>query len=138
MSLALRLTDEVGEFLRAAALWFLLNPAFAPANSVVSALPFPIEWQFWHGAVLSVVGVSVVRYYDPSWELLRGFVVGVATTATFTPLYVFSELGRVVADGGSWRAFGGVFAFWLAGLAVGVALAHPRTWRWVRESFEVG
>ena len=138
VSVAARAADEVGEFLRVAVLWFLLSPAFAPVNVVVSALPFPLERRFWHAAVLSAVGVGVVRYYDPSWELVRGLVVGVATTATFLSLYAFSGLGRVVAEGGTWRASVAVAAFWLVGLGVGVALAHPRTWRRVRAHFGVG
>ncbi|MFD1598445.1 hypothetical protein [Halobellus rarus] len=137
MSPASRLLDGVGGFLHVAVLWLLLNPAFTPVNVVVSALPVPLERQFWHAAVLSTLGVAVVRYYDPSWDLVRGFVVGVATTATFTSLYVFSGLERVVGAGGSWRAFGAVTAFWVVSLAVGVALAHPRTWRRFRTHFGV-
>ena len=132
MSLATRLADEFGEFLHVAVLWFLLNSAFTPVSVVTSALPLSPPAQELYAPILSVAGVAVVRYYDPSWELLRGFVVGVATMVTFLALHVFSGLGRVVATGGSWRAFGLTLAYWLVALAVGVALAHPRTWRWFR------
>lgn len=133
MSLATRAAGEAGELLHAVLLWFLLNSAFTPVSVVVSALPIPLERHLWYAPVLSVVGVAVFRYYDPSWDLLRAFVVGVATTVTFVTLYVFSGLGRVVAAGGSWPAFGAVTAFWIVALGVGVALAHPRTWRRLRE-----
>ena len=132
MSLATRLADEFGELLHVAVLWFLLNSAFTPVSVVTSALPLSPPGQDLYAPLLSVAGVAVVRYYDPSWELFRGFVVGVATMVTFLVLYVFSGHGRVVATGGSWRAFGLTLAYWLVALAVGVALAHPRTWRWFR------
>lgn len=137
VSIAARVADEIGEFLHVAVLWFLLNSAAAPVNVVVSALPFPLERRLWHAAVLSAVGVGVVRYYDPSWELVRGFVVGVATTATFASLYVFSGLSRAVVEGGSWLAVAAVAGFWVVGVAVGVALAHPLTWRRLRTSVAV-
>lgn len=132
VSLATRAADELGEFLHVVVLWFLLNSAFTPVSVVVSAVPIPLARQSLYALVLSAIGVGVFRYYDPSWDLIRGFVVGVATAASFTSLYVLSGLGPVVAAGGSWRAFGGVVALWIVSLGVGVALAHPRTWRALR------
>jgi len=111
----------------------LLGAAFAPVGVVVSALPYPVDRQFWHAAVPAAVAVAVIRYYDPPWKLLRAFVVGAATTATFTSLYVLSGLGSTVATDGAWSAVAAVAALWIGGVAVGVALAHPRTWRRFRE-----
>ncbi|WP_144904663.1 hypothetical protein [Halobellus captivus] len=137
MSLASRIVDEVGEFLHVALLWFVLKPAFDPVDTVVSTLPFPLEPRFWYAAVLAAVGVGVIRYYDPTWNVVRGFIVGVATTATFLSLYLASGVQRVADAGGSWHAFLTVLALWIAALGVGVALAHPRTWRRFRAYFAV-
>ena len=113
-------------------LWVLLGAAFAPVGVVVSALPYPVDRQFWHAAVPAAVAVAVIRYYDPPWKLLRAFVVGAATTATFTPLYVLSGLGSPDATDGTWSIAAATAALWIGGVAVGVALAHPRTWRRLR------
>lgn len=137
VSLRSRLAAEAVEFLHVGLLWLLVKPAFDPIDAAVSALPVSVTTQFWHSAVLAAVGVGVVRYYDPSWDLIRGFVVGVATTATFLSLSVFSGAERAADAGGSWGAFVATCACWLVALGVGVALAHPRTWRRFRAYFAV-
>jgi hypothetical protein len=134
VSLGTRAADEAGELCYALALWVLLGAAFAPVNLVVSALPYPVEQRFWHAAVPAAVAVAVIRYYDPSWKLLRGFVVGAAATAMFTSLSVLSGLS--LATGGTWGEFVAVTALWVLGIGVGVALAHPATWRRLRRRID--
>ncbi|MFA1609753.1 hypothetical protein [Halobellus rubicundus] len=141
MSLANRAVDETAEFLHVALLWLFLNPAFGPVAVAVSALPLspsPLAGQEGLiAAFLTVCGVAVIRFYDPSWDLVRAFVAGGATASGFLALYVLSGADDAVPAGGSWAAFGRVVAYWLVALGVGVALAHPRTWRRLRRAVAV-